>query len=120
MINKRKARARRALKAKAIIKRQGNRPRLVVFRSTLHIYAQIISPGEKGDVVLVSASTNDKTLRKKMKGTKTERAEQVGQQLAQRAKAKELVDVAFDRSGFKYHGRVAALAKGARDGGLNF
>ncbi|MCX7114473.1 MAG: 50S ribosomal protein L18 [Gammaproteobacteria bacterium] len=119
-MNKHKARLRRGLKAKALIKRQGKRPRLVVFRSALHIYAQIVSPGEKGDVVMVSASSNDTQLKDQMKGNKTERAELVGKSLALRAKTKEIIEVAFDRSGFKYHGRVAALAKGAREGGLNF
>lgn len=120
MINKRKARLRRGLKTKALINRQGNRPRLVVFRSASHIYAQIVVPSEKGSVVLASASSNEKDLRTALKGTKTEKAEQIGKHLAERAKNKNIIDIVFDRCGFKYHGRVAALAKGAREGGLNF
>ncbi len=69
---------------------------------------------------MVSASTNDTQLKDELKGNKTERAALVGKHLALRAKTKDIIDVAFDRAGFKYHGRVAALAKGAREGGLNF
>lgn len=118
-MNKQHARQRRGLKAKAIIK-QSSRPRLVVFRSGVHIYAQVISRSEKGDVVLASASTVDKELKATLKGNKSEQATQVGSLLAQRAKEKQVLDVAFDRAGYKYHGRIKALADGAREGGLNF
>jgi large subunit ribosomal protein L18 len=118
-MNKQQARNRRGLKTKAII-RQSKRPRLTVHRSGVHMYSQIIVSGEKGDMVLVSASTLDKELKPKLKGNKCEQAHQVGKLLAERAKEKQLIDVAFDRNGYKYHGRVEALAKGAREAGLNF
>ena len=114
MASKEKARLRRGSKTKAVINRSG-RPRLVVHRSACQIYAQIVVPGEKGDQVLVSCSSLEKGLREKLKGNKVERAFQIGQILGQRAKDKDLLQVAFDRSGYKYHGRVEALAKGARE-----
>lgn len=92
-------------------------PRMAVFRSGKHIYAQIIND-EEGNT-LVAASTLDKEL-KGQKVTFTERARLVGELAAERAAAKGIVDVVFDRGGFKYHGRVAALAEGAREKGLNF
>ena len=118
-MNKEQARIRRGLKTKAVI-RNSKRPRLVVTRSGMNIYAQIIVPGEQGDLVIVSCSTLDKSVRESLTGTKSEKAYQVGKVLAERAKEKNLVDVAFDRSGYKYHGRVKALAHGAREAGLNF
>ncbi|WP_028388523.1 50S ribosomal protein L18 [Legionella fairfieldensis] len=118
-MNKHKARIRRGLKAKARL-RHSNRPRLVVYRSGVHIYSQITISGDKGDIVLVSSSTLDKELKPGLTGTKVEQAYQVGKLLGERAKAKELVDVSFDRAGYKYHGRIKALADGAREAGLNF
>ena len=118
-MNKQKARNRRGLKTKIII-RQSNRPRLVVHRSGSHLYAQIIVPGEKGDITMVSASTLDKELKPNLSQKKSDQAVQVGQLIAKRAKEKELCVVAFDRAGYKYHGRVKALAEGAREAGLNF
>lgn len=118
-MNKYKARVRRGLKTKAIL-RHSTRPRLVVHRSVSHIYCQIIVRAEKGDKVLVSASTLDKELNSVLTGTKVEQAQQVGKLLGERAKAMQIVDVAFDRSGYKYHGRVKALADAAREAGLNF
>ncbi len=95
------------------------RPRLNVFRSLNHIYAQIID--DEAGVTLVSASTIDRELRPKMKGlTKTEQARLVGLAVAQRALAKGITKVVFDRGGYKYIGRVKALAEGAREGGLQF
>lgn len=91
--------------------------RLCVNRTSQHIYAQIISP--EGDKVLASASTLEKDLR----GGATsniDAAASVGKLIAERAKAAGITDVAFDRSGFKYHGRVKALADAAREGGLQF
>lgn len=114
MITKEQARIRRGSKTKAVIRRSG-RPRLVVHRSSCHIYAQIVVPGESGDRVLVSCSSAEKGLKGTLKGTKVERALQVGQLLGQRAKEQNLLEVAFDRSGYKYHGRVKALADGARE-----
>jgi large subunit ribosomal protein L18 len=84
------------------------------------MYSQIVMPGESGDVVIVSASTVDKELKATLTGNKCEQANQVGKLLATRAKEKQLTDVAFDRAGYKYHGRVKALADGAREAGLNF
>lgn len=94
-------------------------PRLAVYRSTKHIYAQIIDD-VKG-VTLVSASSDDKELKQKLAhGGNIEAAKVVGEAIAKRATAKKIVDVVFDRGGFVYHGRVAALADAAREAGLNF
>lgn len=120
-MNKFNARKRRAQKTKAIIRTsRSQRPRLVVNRSNVHMYSQIIVQGEHGDVVLASASTMDKELRATLKGNKVDQAMEVGRLLAKRAKEKEISQVAFDRAGYKYHGRVKALAEGAREAGLDF
>lgn len=92
-------------------------PRMAVYRSGKHIYAQFINDDD--GVTLAAASSLDKSLRS-IKGTFTERARQVGELAAERATEKGITDVVFDRGGFKYHGRVAALAEGAREKGLNF
>lgn len=93
------------------------RPRLAIFRSLNHIYAQVID--DMGGVTLAAASTRDKSV--KLEGTgNVEAAKAVGAQLAQRAKEKGLEQVVFDRGGFRYHGRVKALADAAREGGLQF
>ena len=118
-MSKREARIRRGVKTKAIIKKS-TRPRLVVFRSLSHIYAQIIVRGEKGDEVLISSSTVDTEAKSGLTGNKVEQAYQVGKLLGARAKSKSIEAVAFDRSGYKYHGRIKALADGAREAGLNF
>ena len=95
------------------------RPRLNVFRSLSEIYAQIIDDGS--GCTLVSASTIDTELRKSMDGLKkTEQASKVGKALADRATAKGIKQVVFDRGGFRYTGRVKALADAAREGGLEF
>ena len=97
------------------------RPRLSVYRSNSHIYAQVIND-EQG-VTLASASSRTKALlAEKAKGELDKKgiAKMVGQELAQKAKAAGVETVVFDRNGFKYHGRIAALADGARDGGLEF
>lgn len=117
------ARKRRSLKTKAIIKsnESSGRLRLVINRSANHIYAQVVSAGEKGDVVHVSASTLDKTFKSAgTSGTKVEQAQRVGELLGKRAKEAGIKKVAFDRNGNKYHGRVKALAGGAREAGLDF
>eukprot|EP01012_Entosiphon_sulcatum_P043040 TRINITY_DN57190_c0_g1_i1.p2 TRINITY_DN57190_c0_g1~~TRINITY_DN57190_c0_g1_i1.p2 ORF type:complete len:119 (+),score=3.65 TRINITY_DN57190_c0_g1_i1:413-769(+) len=118
-MNKHKARIRRGLKAKAIL-RHSTRPRLVVHRSGEHISGQIVIPGEKGDIVIAASSTLDKELKSSLAKSKIEQAQQVGKLLGERAQAKEIVEVSFDRAGYKYHGRVKALATGAREAGLNF
>jgi len=118
-MSKIKTRIRRGLKTKAI-QRQSSRPRLVVSRSNCHIYATIVVSGAMGDEVVASSSTVDKELNAKLSGSKKEQASQVGKLLGERAKAKDICDVAFDRAGYTYHGRVKALADGAREAGLNF
>lgn len=93
--------------------------RLTVHRTNSHIYAQISSSA--GDKVLVAASTAEKDLRAKVKsGSDVRAAEMVGQRIAEKAKSAGIEQVAFDRSGYKYHGRVKALAEAARAGGLKF
>lgn len=95
------------------------RPRLNVFRSLEHIYAQVIDD-TKGHT-LASASTLDADVKKATTGKKKiEQAKIVGQMVANRAKAAGITQVVFDRGGFKYHGRIKALADGAREGGLEF
>lgn len=94
-------------------------PRLAVYRSLKHISVQIIDDVNR--VTLASASSNDKELKQQLKhGGNVEAAKIVGEAIAKRALAKNIKDVVFDRGGFLYHGRVAALAEAAREGGLNF
>ena len=112
--DRRKARVRRAIRARAF-----GRPRLSVFRSSKQIYAQIIDD-EKG-VTLVAASSLEKSNRETLKtGADTEAAKVVGKLIAERAAAKGVKEVVFDRGAYNYHGRVKALADGAREGGLQF
>lgn len=92
-------------------------PRLAVYRSNKHIYAQLID--DVAGVTLAAASTLDAALKGESGGNK-EAAKKVGLALAERAKAKGVAECVFDRGGLIYHGRVAALAEGAREGGLNF
>ena len=95
------------------------RPRLCVFRSSKHIYAQLIDDTEGR--TLVAASTLDDALKGKIEsGGNKEAAKQVGALIAEKARAKGITQVVFDRAGYKYHGRVAALAEGARENGLEF
>ncbi|ARB92280.1 50S ribosomal protein L18 [Legionella longbeachae] len=119
-MNKQNSRIRRGLKAKALIRKSG-RVRLVVHRSGLHIYSQIVRADELGDKVLVACSTNDKEIRASLSGKcKVEQANLVGKLLGKRASEHGITEVAFDRAGYKYHGRVKALAEGAREAGLDF
>jgi large subunit ribosomal protein L18 len=112
--DRRKARVRRTLR-----RAQGDRPRLSVFRSSKHIYAQIIDDA-KG-VTLASASSIDKDLKGNLqKGTDVAAAAEVGKLVAERALKAGVKDVVFDRGGYIYHGRVKALADAAREAGLNF
>lgn len=113
---KKQARIRRARRSRMQMREQGA-IRLCVNRSPRHIYAQVISAD--GSRVLASASTVEKELREGATGN-IEAAKKVGALIASRAKAAGVTKVAFDRSGFKYHGRVAALADAAREGGLEF
>lgn len=110
-----KQKQRRKTKIRAKIKNTAQRPRLTVFRSNQRIYAQIIDD-EQGKT-LVAAS--EKEIKKKAE-TKTERAALVGEVLAQKASKKKIKKVVFDRGPYRYHGRVKALAEGARKGGLQF
>lgn len=113
---KKESRLRRARRARFKMRELGE-VRLSVHRSNQHMYAQLIS-GE-GDKVLASASTLDKELREGATGN-IEAAAKVGSLLAERGKAAGISKVAFDRSGYKYHGRVKALADAARESGLEF
>lgn len=114
-----KARQRRHLRVRKKMNGTPERPRLAVFRSLNDIYAQVID--DAAGHTLISASSIDKELRAKMKGkNKTEQAQLVGEAVAERAKKKGITTVVFDRGGFQYMGRIAALADGARKGGLEF
>lgn len=118
-VKKRLARARRQRSIRASIIGTAARPRLNVFRSVTNIYAQVID--DAAGHTLVSASTIDKEVAAQLEGkNKSESAKIVGQILAQRAKAAGVESVVFDRGGYRYHGRIAALAEGAREGGLVF
>lgn len=113
------ARARRHARVRRNLVGTAQRPRLSVFRSLTEIYAQVID--DAAGRTLVSASSVDKELREKVKGMKkSEQAKLIGQTVAERAKGKGITTVVFDRGGFKYIGRVKALADGAREGGLQF
>ncbi len=113
---KRDSRLRRARRSRVRM-RELCATRLTVHRTPRHMYAQVISA--EGDKVLASASTLDKELRSGSTGN-AEAAASVGKLIAERAKAAGVTQVAFDRSGFRYHGRVKALADAAREGGLEF
>jgi large subunit ribosomal protein L18 len=113
------ARKRRQRRVRKKVSGTADRPRLNVFRSLRHVYAQIIND-EVGHT-LVSASTLDDEIRKQIEGLdKTAQARVVGKVLAERALAHGVTQVVFDRGGHKYHGRVRALAEGSREGGLEF
>ncbi|MBD3330385.1 50S ribosomal protein L18 [Candidatus Peregrinibacteria bacterium] len=105
-------RSRRHTRTRKKILANPTRPRLVVFRSLKNIYAQIID--DKTGKTLAQASG----LKSKKKGTKTEKAVEVGKEIASKAKELKIESVSFDRNGYKYHGRVKALAEAAREGGL--
>lgn len=113
------ARLRRHRRVRAKISGTGERPRLNIFRSSKHIYAQIIDDTQGH--TLVAASTVDADLRGELDGkTKTEQAKVIGGAVAERAKAAGIENVVFDRGGWQFRGRVKALADGAREGGLKF
>jgi large subunit ribosomal protein L18 len=117
-MDKNSARLRRAKSTRAHIKKLGV-PRLSVLRTGQHIYAQVFSAD--GSKVIAAASTVQADVREGLKGTKNaEAAAQVGRMIAERARAAGVESVAFDRSGYRYHGRVKALADAAREGGLRF
>jgi large subunit ribosomal protein L18 len=117
-MDKKTARLRRARKTRSHIRRLGV-PRLTVHRSGRHIYAQIIAA--EGGNVIAAASTLQKELRGDLSSTSNkDAAKAVGKAVAEKALAAGVSDVAFDRSGYRYHGRVAELADAAREGGLKF
>lgn len=118
-VNKKLATQKRHQRLRNKISGTAEAPRLAVYRSTKHIYAQIIDD-VKG-VTLVSASSLDKELRSELAhGGNVESAKVVGEAIAKKALKAGIKDVVFDRGGFLYHGRVAALADAAREAGLNF
>ena len=117
-MDKKTSRLRRARRARAKIRELGTY-RLTVFRTPRHIYAQVIAPN--GSEVLASASTLDAEVRKESSITgNANAAKAVGRVVAERAKSAGITKVAFDRSGFKYHGRIKTLADAARENGLEF
>ena len=118
MASKKDSRLRRAKKTRAKIQLQG-KTRLCMFRSPKHIYAQVISADS--DQVLASASSIEADVRQNLKnGGNVDAAKAVGARIAEKAKQAGVTQVAFDRSGFKYHGRTKAFADAAREGGLEF
>lgn len=118
MLNKNEARQRRARKTRARIAEQKT-VRLAIHRTNLHIYAQVISAD--GGKVLASASTLEAEVRKSVgNGGNAAAAAAVGKRIAEKAKSAGVTTVAFDRSGYKYHGRIKALADAAREHGLQF
>lgn len=117
MNDKKQARMRRARRGRMKMRELGT-VRLTVHRTPRHMYAQVIAP--EGARVLASASTLDATLRTAGNTGNREAAAKVGALIAERARAAGVTRVAFDRSGYKYHGRVKALADAAREGGLEF
>ena len=105
-------RAKKHQKIRRVVIGTESRPRLAVFRSTQHIYAQLIDDAKGRTLMAVSDA--------KMKGKKLEKSYEVGKQIAEKALKAKITEVVFDRGGFLYQGRVEELAKGAREGGLKF
>lgn len=117
--DKNKARHKRHLRVRKKISGTQDRPRLNIFRSSKHMYAQLID--DVNGVTLASASTQDKELKDQIEnGGNIDAAQKVGALVAQRAKEKGISGVVFDRGGYLYHGRVQALADAAREAGLEF
>lgn len=113
------ARKRRHVRVRKQVEGTSERPRLNVYRSLNHIYAQIIDDSRRS--TLLSVSSVDPSLRKSLAGkTRTEQAAMVGKTLAERATEAGISQVVFDRGGYKYHGRVKKLAEASREGGLKF
>lgn len=117
-LDARAARRRRHARVRKRVAGTADRPRLAVFRSSIHIYAQVID--DRRGHTLASASSVDPDVRSDGAGTKVERAQKVGALVARRAIDRGVKQVVFDRGGFLYHGRVKALADAAREGGLEF
>jgi large subunit ribosomal protein L18 len=117
--NKNELRLKRKIRIRKKLSGTQERPRMCVYKSEKHIYVQIIN--DESATTLVAASTNDKELKGKIEKTwNIEAAKQVGKLVAERAKAKGISKIAFDRSGYKYHGRIKALADASRESGLEF
>jgi len=113
------ARSRRRARVRRRVQGTDERPRLSVFRSDKHVYVQVIT--DVSATTLVAVSTMTPELRGQLTKTATvEAAKQVGLLIAQRCKERGIASVVFDRNGFQYHGRVRAVAEGAREGGLQF
>lgn len=119
MLEKIQKRYRRHKRVRAKVFGTKDRPRLSVFRSLKHIYAQIIDD-EKGETLVAASDLELKKISPLKKQKKVEIAYEVGKLIAQKALEKKIKKVVFDRGGFAYHGRVKALSQGARDGGLKF
>jgi large subunit ribosomal protein L18 len=116
---RRDSRLRRHHRIRRRLSGSSDRPRLAVFRSHMHIYTQLID--DVSGVTLAGASTLSPELRDLLKGkSKTERSKEVGKLIAARAVQKGIKQVRFDRGGYRYHGRIKAVAEGAREGGLEF
>ena len=117
-MSKELARAKRKIRIRKKISGTGERPRLVVYRSNLHVYAQIVDDEAGNTLAATSTLTLSKggaALRPNLEG-----ATRVGQEIAKLAKEKNIASVVFDRNGYLYHGRIKAVAEGAREGGLQF
>lgn len=114
------AREKRHRRVKKKIFGTKEKPRLCVYRSLKHIYAQLIDDTDGGTILGVSTLTKDVKDRTETSMSKVEKSKIVGLALAQRAQSKNIKRVAFDRSGYRYHGRVRGVAEGAREGGLKF
>lgn len=110
---KKQSRLRRKSRIRARVKGDALKPRLSVYRSNTHIFAQMIDD-TAGKTLAAASSLSEK------KGTKTEKAQLVGKTIAEKSKAKGIEKCVFDRNGFQYHGRVKAVAESAREGGLKF
>ena len=111
-------RARRKVRVRKKVFGTGQKPRLTVFRSAQHIYAQVVD--DETGRTLVATSTVAKDLRKGLSGKKTDKAKEVGAALGKACLAANIQQVAFDRNGYRFHGRVKAVADGAREAGLKF
>ncbi|MBD3289971.1 50S ribosomal protein L18 [candidate division KSB1 bacterium] len=118
--NKRKTRMRKKKHIRKNVSGTAERPRLVIFRSLKHIYAQLVDDTAEKTLLTVSSLSKDLKESVAKAKNKTDAAKVVGINVAKRAKEKKIENVVFDRAGYIYHGRVKALAEGAREGGLKF
>jgi len=117
-VDTRAARHKRHRRIRVKVSGTAERPRLSVFRSLVHIYAQVIDDAQ--GATLVAAATTEPDVRGQLEGDKSARARAIGRLVAERARAKGISRVVFDRGGYLYHGRVKALADAAREAGLEF